>query len=602
MIVKRIFKIFLFIVLFFPNVFSKDLKVSLSVYSSDKDVNGNGVVYLKEPFHVKVTVSGEGKNNPIIDGLDQFNVYGSETSQQVSIINNRISSQTIYKYTIDATEEGEFVVGPACIKDGGKEVKSKSSRVVVKVRDRVSTQNEKKSSTTKKSQFFCELTADKKNVVLGEPILVFAKVFYSNPEAKVVLETPELSEFFVKEVSDENLVSKVKTINGEEFYFIERKFVLMPLTNGEKNIPPFRVLCREPVKQKRRSIGLGGFLNVDSFDFFGPRYQEGVIASNKLSLNVYSLPEYGGRVDGVGAFRKFETRVDTTKVCVNEPITLSVEIEGEGNFQQIETPKLQLPQSFKYYESKSDFKDNINLGLSGGSKRFEYIVQGEKAGDWQVEPQKFTYFDVEEKKYKTLTSKPIKINITPSLDENSQNLGGVLFTKSDKDEEYIKDIGFIEDTEVEYLAQHQSIRISWWFFVLLLLLPTLLVFGTYVSILWRRIINFKPKDPFYSFKLRLKRMKEDRETDKLYTLFLDFFAEKFNISRSELTQDKLCEKLKYLEWPQNLVDEFLDYLNICASLSFSSMHGSEDDKLSVLKRAEKWFLRLNNNWIDSDDF
>jgi hypothetical protein len=587
-------QIFFILILFSKAIFAIDVKLQFSDNYDVKDSSGNYVVYLREPFEIDVIVSGGGENNikPKIEGLENFNIFGNSLSRHFSFINNKTLSQLFFKYTLDAAQEGVFSLGPAIVEVDGKKIKSN----VIKIR----VEEYKKENLSKgvqkqrgriSSRYFCELISNKKEVVLGEPILISAKVFFTNPKAKISIELPDLSEFVSEEIDQE--IQNREVVEGITFHTIEKRFVLIPLTKGSKVIAPFRVLYREPVQS-----GPVGLSFWDVGDIFGPKYKEKLIASNKLTLNVNDLPPSSSSADAVGKFNSFKASVDSDEVFENEPITFSLEIEGEGNFQQIEVPKLNLEDYFKYYDSNANLKKDVQKGFLYGSKKFEYVLQISKVGEIEIPAQKFTYFDPKTKQYEILTSNSIIVKVKPSKNVGEQGVSSISKKEDDQGSNledtpaYDKDISFIEE-KAERKEGKQSKNIPLWLFIILLFLPSLLFLKTnIISFFEKRIRFFKPKDQLYVIKKRLKQLRERDRIEDLYTLFLDFFAKEFNISRSEVSQELIYEKLESLGWPQVQKKEFLDYLNICASLSFSGIQSGQEDKLLILREAEKWVLRL----------
>ncbi len=81
----------------------------------------------------------------------------------------------------------------------------------------------------------------------------------------------------------------------------------------------------------------------------------------------------------------------------------------------------------KYYESKHYIVSSENRNIVP-KKRFEYIVQGMRAGKWQIPPQEFVIFDVEKEAYKTFKTKPLTVTITSNTamqnTASSQNAAG----------------------------------------------------------------------------------------------------------------------------------------------------------------------------------
>ena len=57
-------------------------------------------------------------------------------------------------------------------------------------------------------------------------------------------------------------------------------------------------------------------------------------------------------------------------------------------------PTLDLPKNVKYYKSKEEFEADSSLGLLGGRKSFEYILQVTCACELEIPKQLLTYLRI----------------------------------------------------------------------------------------------------------------------------------------------------------------------------------------------------------------
>ena len=168
--------------------------------------------------------------------------------------------------------------------------------------------------------------------------------------------------------------------NNKLVDIIEQKFALVSLQPGNKTINPVTVVYQAQVKNKRKSMGIFGD------DFFGGFFDQMQLEqkesqSNSLKIDIKPLPKTNESVDGIGVFKTFTMSVDKTSALANEAITLTLEIDGAGNFDQISTPKLAIPDFIKNYESKNDFTPDNSIGSILGVKKslnmsFRFQMQG----------------------------------------------------------------------------------------------------------------------------------------------------------------------------------------------------------------------------------
>lgn len=137
------------------------------------------------------------------------------------------------------------------------------------------------------------------------------------------------------------------------------------------------------------------------------------ITTNKLSLEVLPLPQEGkpdGFSGAIGEFRLMAS-ASPTKLPPGDPLTLSLRLEGKGNFKALQAPQLTETEGWRLYPPTDRFESSDSLGW-GGAKIFEttMITQQPLAA---TPGALFSYFDPNSAKYVTLTTKPIPLEKSP---------------------------------------------------------------------------------------------------------------------------------------------------------------------------------------------
>ena len=148
------------------------------------------------------------------------------------------------------------------------------------------------------------------------------------------------------------------------------------------------------------------FMNF--FQQMAPR--TGTSTSPQITVEVEPLPEVGRPVSFTGGVGDFTvaSAVDKYDVHANEPVTLTVKVEGKGNLAAIGEPKGQWPSSVELYDSKG----RVNAGRGGtGEKIFEFLLIPRVPGKLTLPSLEFSFFSPTERKYVTRTTEPIDINV-----------------------------------------------------------------------------------------------------------------------------------------------------------------------------------------------
>ncbi len=527
-------------------------------------------VGLDESFQIKAKLFSDGRTVSEIDipGINKFDIISKSTSRNISMVNGAFSAEIIYTYRVKARKEGEYTLGPVGL-DG-----LTSNRLKVKV-SRESTFSTVENT---KQKPFLKLFTNKKRIVLGEPISLKAKFYFRNEIAgNLSFSTPDFSGFVVKESGDFTRGREI--VDSIGFNYIEKSFLLTPVTAGKKKIQPLQAVYTEFITNRQSEDFFSGF--------FGRHYEKRSITSNGLEINVDEAPNH--KIDAVGDFKKFIINVDSTKANVNEPIKLTVELEGVGNFDYIETPKLVLSDNFKYYESKSFLNEVTADGLSG-KKTFEYVLQANKSGSLVIPSQKFVYFDVNSKNVKTLTTAQVDLNIF-----GEDKPASVEKEKSAKKQLVKKDINFIEE-EGRLFTEDSKLNI--WVFLFLVILPIILFVSRSLGFIWVFIRKkfqfvFNQDKAFIKAKNKLKILERDGKVEKLYLFLLGFFADMFEISDTIIGEDWIRKTLLKRDWSFENIEEFLDYFHRIAGITFASYQDKTVDKKQLFSDMKKWIELIN---------
>ena len=91
---------------------------------------------------------------------------------------------------------------------------------------------------------------------------------------------------------------------------------------------------------------------------------------------------------------------------------MAVIISGSGNLQMINAPEITWPEGIEGFESKATddlYKGTVPLS---GRKIFEFPFTISKPGNYNIPAFTFSYFNIRDAIYKTITTKPIAITVT----------------------------------------------------------------------------------------------------------------------------------------------------------------------------------------------
>jgi hypothetical protein len=138
--------------------------------------------------------------------------------------------------------------------------------------------------------------------------------------------------------------------------------------------------------------------------------------STPLNFDVQPLPAEGRPANftgGIGLFSVDEPTLSTTDLQAGVPVTLSLNITGEGNFDRLQAPVLDLGPLWRAYKPKETFQPSDSAGYHG-VKTFEYVLMPMSEKVTELPPPQFNFFNPETKSYVDLTPKPLSVTVKPA--------------------------------------------------------------------------------------------------------------------------------------------------------------------------------------------
>ena len=230
---------------------------------------------------------------------------------------------------------------------------------------------------------------------------------------------PETSGFWIEDFPMEREIARETVrVGGKKYVKADvKKMALFPTSPGNYTIQPGSL--KVSIREEPQSSSVFDEFFSDSFftggSFFARR-QNRLLNPSPLQLVVKPLPEDGkpGSFQGaVGQFR-ISASLDREKVKQNEPVTLKMTIEGEGNIETITRPKVPELTGFKTYDADTSSQLFKTGNVIGGTKSFEVVFIPQNDGKAYIPPLEFSYFDPRAEKYVTVRTPNFQIEVEKS--------------------------------------------------------------------------------------------------------------------------------------------------------------------------------------------
>ena len=455
-------------------------------------------VIVGKPFQLTYTVNQRSRDlrAPEFTDFDVLSGPYSSTSSSTSFVNGRRTSsfEQTYTYMIMARREGTFTIGPATVKVDGENVQSNGVRIqVLPAEEEPQQQSNQQSAVSRQNSqssqsgaitaenLFVRTIVSKTRVHEQEALLVTYKLYFANVDvAQLTNNTklPEFTGFLKQELEQGEIQTELEHYNGRNYQTaVLYRAVLYPQHSGDIVIDParFEAVLRVQTQQRApRSI----------FDDFFATYTNvtKMLTAPGATIHVSALPsgKPAGFSGGVGRFTMTPS-ISQTELQANEAVTIKLDISGSGNMKLLKTPAIDWPEGFEPYDPKvsNDFR-TTTAGVSG-TKSIEYLAIPRSAGEYTIPAIKFSYFDIDEKAYKTLSTPEYTIRVKRGAAEHSATGGQQPVVSNYTQKEDIKQLGtdirYIDTKAPKRKAEHkiQKINLIWLWYVIPLIIAIVLL-------------------------------------------------------------------------------------------------------------------------------
>ena len=563
-------------------------------------VEMHNVVAADEQFNVTFVI--EGENSPTgfewAPGEDFTLLWGPQQgrSTSVQIINGKTtkSVQTTYTYVLRPVKTGKFAIPQAKAKVKGKEIVSEPVTVEVVASGTGSSAGSQAQSSSQgqaaqrqqsgqisDEDIFLRVSLSRSNVVVGEPLTATIKLYQRvNIAGFEGVNFPTFNGFWSQETEAPSNIEFTRETYAGQIYnsALLRKFVLIPQHQGSITIDPAELVCLVQIRVSSPGTSI--------FDGFFDDYRtiRKKVVSNPLTVNVQPLPagapaSFGG---GVGQLR-MSASLSSDSLKTHEAASLLVTVSGTGNVSLLEAPKVSFPPDMEVYDTK--VSEKVDKGGISGSKMYEYPFIPRSHGDFVIEPIKYSYYDVNSKKYVTLETEPLNIYVAKG--NESESTGVVVAGNVPKDVRNLaSDIRFI-NTKSPLLHPKGSFFVGsglFWFFVVLIAVAFAATYFAMRKYAARRADVAGTRNR-KATKMALKRLqlagtflKQNLYTafyEELHKALLGFVSDKLNVPSAELSKERISEALAESGVASSYIESFIGILDACEFARYSPDAGHE---------------------------
>ena len=566
---------------------------------------------INERLRVDFTMNIDGDNfTPPNFEQSGFRIVGGP-SQMVSQswVNGRGTFNKSYSYVLMPLKKGNLILKQATIEYNGQIYKT--APVKVNVGEAVDEQydpysnpkrpNQRAITAVGKEGVHLVAEISNPNPYINEPITIQYKI-YVNARTSVAgwreSAKPKYENFWSQSesIDADNLKVVNTTFKGESYRMaVLRRTVLYPQKAGNLVIEPLTLDVEVEVPTGR----------VDLFGEAEKVIQNKRVSAGSKVINVKSLPEAGKPADFTGAVGKFEFIVlpSATTSQNGESIDLVVSVSGKGNLKLFDLPKPETPPALELYEPEHTENVTTTIGGMTGSISDRYTVVPQSKGNYSIKPIRFSYFDLESKSYKTLSSKNIEIKVLsdPSVavaSRNSSKASGKQAVEVSKSFAFIKQKTSLKPVESDgFLGSGMFYTLL---FLPLIAIPLLVFVRKRKEAQDADVVGNKLKRTSALAKKYLSEAKLQLNNKEQFYIALEkamhnFLKAKLNIETSEMSKDRITEILLSRNANSETVSQFITLTENCEFARYApstsvTIQQDYDQAVNIISDLEKQIM------------
>ncbi len=363
----------------------------------------------------------------------EIDFIGTGQSMQISTINRNTKTIVTKKYNfrVKPKRTGRFIIPTYDLSIGRQRIMVPAAVITVNSPNG-------KPATNLEDLTFLELDKEERPTYVGQNLKYVLKLFVHTGLSEVRAgELLQKGDAFSQHEMAQSTNSYGARRNNLDYQVYEIPVSITPLKSGLQTLE-FELTIQVALPRQRQSSSssyFDEFFNKDFFSFGGFRERRNIsVSTGPVEIAVRMLPEEGKPKSFSGAIGQFLIKQTLSPIQINagDPLTLKVEITGNGNFDRIQPLQLEAGDQWKIYPPKSEFIAGDKMEHSG-KKIFDYILIPQSIDITQSPPIHFSFFDPRTAQYVQLSHEQVALTVNPATDYIFANTSVTQTTTSNND-------------------------------------------------------------------------------------------------------------------------------------------------------------------------
>lgn len=555
-------------------------------------------VVVGQAFRLVYTLNQRGRDlrTPEMENFDVVAGPSEAESSSFSFSNgHRTSSfEKTYTYMLVAREAGTFTIPPTTVKVSGETYSCNGLRIQVLPADKQPTQtggsnasSGQQTNTQNADNIFIRTIVSKSNVHEQEALLVTYKLYFANVNGIQLtnnIKLPDFTGFLKQELDQASNQAELEHYNGRNYQTaVVYRAVLYPQHAGDLTIEPasFEFLISVPSQRRMRSFFDSPFDEVSR-----------TVKAPSATIHVSALPagKPAGFSGGVGKF-SLTPSISQTELQANEAVTIKLDITGVGNMKLIKTPAVDWPEGFEPYDPKVSNNFSTTTAGVSGTKSIEYLAIPRQPGEYTIPAVTFSYFDIEDKAYRTLRTPEYTIRVKRGAgDANSvsDQQAVISYTQKEDIKQLGSDIRYINTKPLKASRQTSAIsyQLLWLFYVVPLIIAIVLLIvlrkqikeAADITRMRYKRANKVAKKRLKAAENAMKANNKDAFYEEIERAAWTYLSDRLSIPTADLNKENITAILKQKGVSDALIEQVMHVLSTAefARYAPSTDHGMED--------------------------
>ncbi len=341
-----------------------------------------------EPVQLHLTINGSQR----VDQIPAIRVEGAQVQHigqntQIQLINAQLTVSLTHRFLVSPQRIGELEIPAVEVLVGGQTHRTEPLKLrVLDVGQNPGANpganpggNPNEPPTPAPS---AEIQLPQRPVYVGESFPAEVRLLVPNEIRWRIERMPEFDTDAFTKTPFQQPQQRQENREGRTYDVCNFRTTLTAIKSGRVPLGPltFNIQAAQPRKRAPNPGNpFAGFFDGFPFDNQPTVLQEKKVVLPQQHLEIRELPTEGkpdSFTGGIGRFR-FSASVSQTKVKAGEPLLITLQVEGEGNFDRIEPPKLIDPDGWRAYPPEINFTKSDDTGMRG-VKTFRIALVPEK--------------------------------------------------------------------------------------------------------------------------------------------------------------------------------------------------------------------------------